>query len=304
MPLANLGLLALLGAMFGSAFLFTRVATPFFGPILLVDLRVLLAAGVLLIWLLATRQNLSFRRPLRHWIWLGALNAAAPFTLLAWAALHLTAALASILIATLPLFTSIVSAVWLRQRLSARQLAGLLLGFCGVGVLGGGSGSGLTAASVPAIVAVLLASLFYAIGSLYAKHHFAEVPRLTLAIGNFLAAGLLLLPLNLVTPLPALPTMSTALALLALVVVSTVLPFVLYFRLIHQAGTVTATSVAFLVPAFGAVWGTVFLAEPVTSSMLVGFGLIIPSIVLVTGMASGGLRLPQGTSRFWIFHRS
>lgn len=284
MKLQDLFLLLLLGALFASAFLFMRVAVPVLGPLFLMDIRAVLAASVLFLWSVVRGEKVRFRGRLRHWFVLGALNAAIPFSLIAWAELHLTASLAAILVATLPLFTALVSAIWLKDALTRKKVVGLILGLIGVAILSGWSPLALSPITVLAILATLVASLSYALGSVYTKQVFQGVPRVTLTIGNFAFAGLLLLPLAAASVPASSPSTSVIFVVLGLVVVASVIPYLLFFSLLERRGATVATSVAFLIPAFGTLLGTVFLAEPLNLTMLAGLGIIFMSISLVTGV--------------------
>ncbi|WP_027892730.1 DMT family transporter [Calidithermus chliarophilus] len=286
--------LLLASALLGSAFLFIKLAAPVVGPVLLMTSRVLLAALALLGLALILQQPLVFSRPLGTWLVLGALNAALPFTLVAWSELHITSSLASILIASLPLFTALVSRLGLGEKLDPRTGLGLGLGLVGVVILSGWSPLELTPKTLLAVAATLLASLCYALAAIYTKRRFQGVSRMSLTIGNFASAGVLLLPFSLFAPAPQLPPASALGVILALTLVATVVPYLLYFRLLERLPATTATSVGYLIPAFGALWGVVFLAEPINAAMLVGFGVVLLSVALVSGLR---LRMPRSGLR-------
>ena len=130
--------LVLLGALWGAAFLFTRIAVPEFGPVALILVRAMVAAFVLSA-LLAARGGLrEARANARALAILGALNTAVPFTLFAFATVTLPAGLSSVLNATVPLFGAVIGVGWFGERMSAVRVAGLLTGFAGVIVLAWG----------------------------------------------------------------------------------------------------------------------------------------------------------------------
>jgi len=204
-----------------------------------------------------------------------ALSAAAPFTLIAAAELRLTASLAAILNATTPLFALGLAAIRLREPLSHRRLAGVLLGVAGVAVLVGLGPLHLDGALVLATAASLLAALFYALGGVYAKTHFADRPPLVTATGQQLGAAVLLLLPSLALP-PRHPANShVVLGVLTLALACTALGFALFYRLVNRVGPTGALTVAFL-------WGAVFLHEPLTWSTPAGLLLILGAITLVT----------------------
>jgi drug/metabolite transporter (DMT)-like permease len=278
----ELPLMMLVAGLMAAAFLFMKIAVPALGPAVLADVRVLAAAALLATWSRLQGRRLDFGRGVVPYLVLGALNAAVPFTLTAWGELRLPSSLAAVLMATIPLFTAALSAALGRERLGPRRWAGLALGLAGVAVLSGWRPAGFDASIVPSLLAVLGAALAYAAGSVYARHAFVGVDRTAMTVGNFLAAGALLAPLALLTPPTAAPGALVLAAMAALIVLSTSLSFRLYFLLIERAGPTVATSIGFLIPVFGALWGALFLREALPPGMLVGAAAVLVGMHLVT----------------------
>src|SRR4051794_21500399 len=133
----DLGALILLGALWGSSFLFIRVAAPVLGPFVIMDVRVGLAVVALSLYAVAVNRVPKLRFRWKELLIIGALNAAIPFTLIASAEINLTASLAAILNATTALFAALVAAVWIGEELTSRKILGLLMGIVGVTVLVG-----------------------------------------------------------------------------------------------------------------------------------------------------------------------
>jgi len=280
----DLALLFLLAAVWGAAFLFIRVASPALGPFMLVTARVLLAAGALLLYAAATRRVPDLRARWKGYVLLGAVNAAAPFTLISVAELRLTASLAAILNATTPLFAALVAALWLRERITAKRALGLALGLVGVAILVGWSPLRIDGPVLLAIAASLGGAAAYAVGGVYVSRRFKGTPPLALAIGQQLGAGALLLPLA-VTHIPAVPpSMGVVLAFLGLSLLATAVAYLIYFRLIANVGPTKTLTVTILVPVFGLLWGALFLHEPVGLGTLAGLVVVLTSVALVTGL--------------------
>jgi drug/metabolite transporter (DMT)-like permease len=164
----ELAALLLLAALWGGSFLFIKVTVPAFGPIVLATVRVALAGIGLLVYAAVLRRAVDLRGRWRASLVLGALNAAIPYALIATAEQHLTASLAVILNATTPLFTAVVAAVWLHERLTRTQIAGLALGVVGVAVLVGWSPLQVNRVIVASVGASLLASLSYGMAGVHA----------------------------------------------------------------------------------------------------------------------------------------
>jgi drug/metabolite transporter (DMT)-like permease len=285
----DLGDLILLAALWGASFLFTRIAAPAFGPLALAELRVAIAA-VILVPLLAWRAGLSDLHIHRaRFLLLGAVNTAIPFSLFAYAALSITAGLASILNATAPLFTALVAWLWLRERLTPTQWLGMGIGMAGVAWLSVGKAPFSAGGHGWAIAAALMATLSYGLSASVAKRCFSGVRPLAVAAGSQTAAAVLLLPFALAfRPAGAIRAGDWA-AAIALGVFCTGLAYILYFRLIARVGPAQAMTVTFLIPAFAMLWGALILGESVTLTMLAGCAVILAGTALATGFA----RIPR-----------
>uniref|UniRef100_A0A832H411 DMT family transporter n=1 Tax=Oscillatoriales cyanobacterium SpSt-402 TaxID=2282168 RepID=A0A832H411_9CYAN len=281
--------LLLLAALWGGSFLFMRIAAPALGPIWLIEFRVLLA-GLALLPLLV-RFNLWYEVR-RNWISLlivGCINSAIPFSLLAFAAVSLPAGFTSILNATAPLFGTIVAFVWLKEKLTVTRMIGCSLGFIGVVILMGWKAVELTPTFVMAVSAGLLAALTYAIAAPYIKQKLTGVPSLAITAGSQLGAAILLLPaLPFTTPQQPI-TQEIVLAVLGLALLSTAFAYLLYFRLIQNIGATTALTVTYLIPLFAMLWGTLFLNETITGTMILGCGLILLGTAIANDLLTKAL---------------
>lgn len=277
-----------LAAVWGGSFLFIRIAVPEFGPAALMELRVGLAALFLLPLAIVKR-----RLPViaRHWkaiLVVGALNAALPFLLYAYAAQSLGAGFLSVANAVTPVWGAVIGWLWLRDRLPAMRVAGLMLGFAGIVVLvwdkldfsAGGTGF--------AVLAAISAPIFYGIAANWTKRYLTGVDSLSSATGSMMGAALVLAPLA-IAHWPAQPVSFEAWrATLLLAVVCTGLAYIVFFRLIAVLGPTAAVSVTFLVPVFGVFWGVWLLDEALTPQILIGAGVILAG----TSLALGLIRLP------------
>ena len=272
----------MLAALWGASFLFMRVASPALGPVVLIDLRVLIAGLALVLYAGITRRRPVSWRKWPQYLLLGILNAAIPFSLIAAAELTLDASVAAILNALTPLFTAVIAHVWTHDRLTKHKLGALALGVVGVGVLVGGNAHLPIARMFIAVGLSLGAACCYGIGGVFASLALKNEEPLTLAIGQQLAAGLVLLPLAVFLLPHAVPAPTVMAAVLGLALLSTSLAYLLYFHLMRSIGPVKTLSVTFLVPVFGVLWGRIFLHEPLSASMLGGLSVILLSVAVVT----------------------
>ena len=289
MRLRDLAILFLLAALWGGSFMFIRIATPELGTFPLAAGRVLLAAPLLWAWMRFQRTRVDLRPLAWKLLVIGALNAAIPFALIGAAELYVTASLAAMLNATVPLWATVFSVIWLGERITFKRALGLLLGVVGVAVLVGGSPVELTRTTVLAIIGVLIACASYALSGVYTRKQLSGIPAPALALGQQLGAVTWLAAPALWQVRHAHMTAPAMWSLVALGVLCTAIAYPLYFHLIAAVGPMKTTTVTYLLPMFGTAWGAVFLQESVTRGMLLGMGIVLSSVFLVNEV-----RLPIG----------
>ncbi len=278
--------LVLLAALWGGSFLFLRVAAPVLGPVWLIMLRVLIA-GLVLLPLVAQRGQLAvLRRNWRLLLLVGCLNAAAPFTLLAYASLELTAGMTSILNAMVPIFAALVGYLWYAEPLDARRGLGILLGFLGVLVLVGMPQPGAPLAPL-AVTAGLAAALSYVFAAHLAKRRLAQIPGLVFVTGSQLGAAALLLPLLPWSVPDSVPGVGVLASVLALAVLCTALAFLIYFRLLREVGPVRTLTVTYLIPVFAIAWGALLRVDSLMLHMLLGGVLVLLGVALANRRSAG-----------------
>lgn len=275
------GALVVLAALWGSSFAFIRIAVPSFGPVGLVVARVALGAGLLWAFSVALRRPVELRPYAGRLLVLAALNAALPYILISAAELQITASFAAVLTATVPLFAAVFGFVWLDERLTLWRIAGLVGGVIGVALMVGWSPVAMTGSTGLAIAAMLVGSACYAGAGIYTRLRLAGVPVHALALGQQLGTIVwLIVPLIVWTP-SRVPPAAAVWAVVALAVLSTAVAYLLYFRLIDRIGPTKTSTVTYLLPFFGLLWGISFLEERVTFGMIAGLALILASVALV-----------------------
>jgi drug/metabolite transporter (DMT)-like permease len=283
---ADLGALLFLGAVWGGAFLAFRIASPEVGPVWAAEARVGIAA-VAMAALFGRRSWAAFRGRIGAIAFTGAAFAAIPFTLIAFAALTLPTAFGALLNASTPLFTALVGAVVLGQRLSRRVIAGIAVGMTAVLVLVGWSPLPIGPETLLAVAAALGAALSYAVAGTFVRRKLPDVGGFESATGPLVAASIILLPVAIVSGPPGSPSPAGLVALVAVALVSTALAWPVFFRVLSHTTPTAASTVTFIVPAFGILWGALVLGEPVGPELLAGAGMILVSLVLVLGLPVG-----------------
>ena len=276
--------LVVLGAVWGASFLFIRVAAPVLGPFPLMGTRVVLAALALVPFVLVLGRFPEVRARWRQFLFVGVLNGAMPFSLIAFAETEITASLAAILNSTTVLFSVLVAAVWFGDPLTARRILGVVLGISGVAVLVGLDPMPVSGAVVVAVGAMLMGSLCYALGGNYVKKTFSGVRPLTMAFGQQAGASVLLVPLAAATLPGEAPSAPVALSALGLALLSTAFAYLLFFSLIARLGATSTLTVTFLSPGFGVLFGVVLLGEPLGLGTVLGLGIVLFAVALVTGV--------------------
>ena len=280
--------LVALSALWGASFLFMRIAAPEFGPLVLVEVRVFIAALFLLPIFLLRADVSALTSNWKKLAILSIMNSAAPFFLLTFATLSITGGFAGILNATAPIWAAMIAWVWLSDRLGLSRILGLVIGFAGVLLLVWNKVSLKLDGTTVAIFAGILAAVLYAIGGNYTKKHMSGMNPLAIATGSMTAAAIILLPIAVYLWPSTMPSIRSWIAVIIMGVASTGVAYILYFRLIRNVGPAKAITVTYLIPAFAMLWGFIFIDEKVTPIMIVGCSVILVGTALATGMLSFG----------------
>lgn len=274
----------LLGAIWSSSFMWIKIAVQEIGPMMLVAFRALfgLLFGVVVILI----QRVHWPRTFRSWsplLLLGLTNVAIPFFLISWGEKSIDSAVASILDATVPLFTILIAHYLLPDdKITLPKLLGLLTGFAGVVVLMSKDLVNDSTSSLLGQAAVILASAFYAVSSVYVRKATEDTPGILRSAGPLVSASLVMWLTTFVFESPVkMPQLGiTWIALLWLGIFGSGLAFVMAYYLIHEIGPTRTTMVTYLFPLGGVILGVTFLHEQLTWSLITGALLIIASLAV------------------------
>ena len=272
-----------LAAIWGSSYTFIRIASPVLGPLWTTEGRLLIGAGALLAWSQMAGSDLQWRH-WRFYAFIGVLGTTIPFSLVAFAGMHLSASTMAIINTSAPMFTLALGGAFGLERITAARWAGLILGAAGVWVLTAPA-NGPSAESGPmfarGVAAVLGGSLAYALAALAVRRWGRAMPSRGMAVGSQLCAAIALLPLLPLWPPAATPSALVLASVAALGLLGSAVAYVLYFRLITDTGATRTQSVSLLIPIFGVLWGSLFLGESLTWRVLASGALIILGTLLV-----------------------
>jgi drug/metabolite transporter (DMT)-like permease len=282
-------LLVVLAATWGASYLFIKVAVEDIEPAPMMCARALIAAAVLLPYLLLTTGARPTAEALRgSWreaIALGAINAAIPFWLIAWGEKHIDSSVAGIAQATVPLFSFVLGLRFLpHERVSRARWAGVAIGIVGVAVLAGFDPQKSWWA-VAGTLAVVLSSFSYASAGIYGQLRVRDIPGPVLAAGSMLAAGLLLVPVSLFQLPDHAPDVEAVAGLLALALLGTAFAQLVLYRLLRLYGARRVSLVTYLMPGFAVAYGALLLDEPLSFAAVGGLALILVGVALGSGVS-------------------
>jgi drug/metabolite transporter (DMT)-like permease len=285
--------IGLLAAFWGASYMFIKVADRGFEPTAMIMFRLLIAAALLLAVLVAQRGWRRTLGEMRRLGWegfaLGIVNAAIPFTLIAWGEKHIDSGVAAIANASMPIFV-VLLAIRFRpsERVRGLRLAGFLIGLVGVGVLAGVHPKGGWW-GVAGTLAVVLASVSYAAGSLWSQRLVEHTSGLTLATTTMIGALAVLLPFGLWQLPSAVPGWKETGSVIALAVIGTAVAQIILYRVLRSDGAARVSLVTYLLPVTALFYGVVLLGEHLTWQELGGMVLILGGVAL----GSGAVRLPR-----------
>ncbi|OYX45523.1 MAG: EamA family transporter [Rhodobacterales bacterium 32-67-9] len=286
-------LLLLLSAIWGASFLSNRVALEEVPVLTTVAFRVAGAAAALWLWIAFRRLPVPRGRVyLWRFLVMGVLNNVMPFTLIVWGQRHVDSGLAAILNSATALFAVIVATlVFPDERLTPRRALGVVLGFAGVvTALGAAALTGLDPASLGQL-AILGASLSYAVSASYARHALRGLRPEVSAAGMLTAAALVMVPAALLAD--GVPTLdyrpATWAALVYLALAASALAYLLYYAVLRLAGAGNLSLVTLLIPPFAISLGALVYGEALAPRAYAGFCLLALGLLILDGR----LRLPR-----------
>jgi len=273
------GRILILSILWGGSFFFVGVAVKEMTPLTIVAGRVGLAALLLLAYV--RLRGLKIPGSPRVWgafFIMGALNNLIPFSLIVWGQTHIESSLASILNATTPIFSVVLAHFLTREEyLTVNRIAGILIGWLGVEVLGQ--------------IAVLGAALSYAFAAIYGRR-FKGIDPAVVATGMLCGSTVMTFPLALYLEQPwqLAPGMGSIAALFGLAAISTSLAYIIYFRVLATSGATNLLLVTFLIPVSAIFLGVLFLGERPGWNAFTGMGLIFIGLIAIDGRLLERLR--------------
>src|SRR5712671_2177488 len=275
-----------LGFFWGSSYLFIKIGVDNgLQPFPLIMFRLLIGFALLASVVAVARQPLPREpRMYGHLFVMGVVNIAIPFSLITYAEQTVDSSLAAVINGAVPLFVIVIAALFLKgETVTINRVAGLIVGFIGVAVLVGLDVSVLGSANTIGELAVIGATISYAVGNVYAKAHVhglrPMVPALLQVFFGLVVTGALAFLTE--HPLATIPAPEAILAVVWLGLLGSGLAYLCYFRILQHWGATRASMVAYLLPVVGVALGALVLHEDVAPSTFLGTALVIGGIALV-----------------------
>lgn len=267
-----------LSLFWGIPYMLIRIAVAEFDPVVVAFGRTAIGGLVLLPFALRAR---ALRPLLEHWRWLlifTAIEIIGPWVLLGHVETRLNSSTTGLLVAMVPIVAAIIVTVTGHDRLGARRITGLAIGFIGVALL---VGLDIHADDLIAILQILVVVVGYAIGPIIIAQKLNTLPAIGVITASLVIASVVYAPFAIVLrPSTASPAAIGSVVVLA--VVCTAAAFMVMFALIAEAGPARMTLITYVNPAVAILLGALVLNEPITTGLLIGFPLIILGSILGT----------------------
>lgn len=283
-------LLVILSILWGATFIFAKEALPYLPPLTLTLARVAIAAVVLVPIVLV----FGYRLPRTTAQWrdfavMAILNNIIPFGLIFWGQTMIGSGLTSVMNATTPLMSLLVARTLAGETLASHKLAGIALGIGGVGVLVGPSAMAGDKAGALGMLLVVAGTLSYGLSGLWGRR-FKDVPPIVSAASQLTCSTFMLIPIAGFADqfwTLSLPPTSVIAAVVALGVLSTALAYILFFRIMAEAGSNNVMLVTLLIPISGITLGALRFGEALTLNQIIGAGIIAASLLVIDGRLFG-----------------
>ncbi|WP_201598803.1 DMT family transporter [Psychrobacter vallis] len=270
-----------LSFMWSLSFIFYRIGVPEFGSLAFASLRVVLAGLTMLVFVLLKKKNRQgIRENWKVLTLVGLFSAAVPFILFSFSARSVNAGVLAVLNASVPMMSGFIASTFFKDRLSKKQILGLVIGVIGVVILmsenlfgeqGATSGSGLLPMGY-----ALLACVGYAVGANITRNYLDNVSPVAITAGSLIIASVIMLPIALYEfPYGKSISVTAWVSVICIGVFSTAIALIFMNQLIKSIGPMRATSITLVIPIFAIILGYLLLGEALDTPAIIGSVVIL-----------------------------
>lgn len=272
-----------LSFMWSLSFIFYRIGVPEFGSLAFASLRVVLAGLTMLVFVLIKKKNRQgIRENWKVLTLVGLFSAAVPFILFSFSARSVNAGVLAVLNASVPMMSGFIASTFFKDRLSKKQILGLVIGVIGVIILMSenlfgeqgemlGSGSGLLPMGY-----ALLACVGYAVGANITRNYLSNVSPVAITAGSLIIASVIMLPVALYEfPYGKSISVTAWVSVICIGVFSTAIALIFMNQLIKSIGPMRATSITLVIPIFAIILGYLLLGEALDTPAIIGSMVIL-----------------------------
>lgn len=283
---SNIIVLIVLGVIWSSFALFTKICAEVLNPFFISFARLLLAWLMLFGLCLLQKKQFLIRDNFRYYAVIGFFNSALPFTLFAFAAQKLDSGVVAILDGTVSMFELLISIFFLRRKVNKITICGVILGIFGIAMTYLNKGFTIKFDMLHAIsvTAILCATFSFAVASIYLNEKCKNIDAVIMATGSVFFAFLMLSPILFFTDFSVI-NQRISLAMLGLGLICTGGAYILYFKLLTEESARVAVSVALIIPILGVIFGALFLGEELTITKILGSIAILASVKFVLNIS-------------------
>ena len=270
-----------LSFMWSLSFIFYRIGVPEFGSLAFASLRVVLAGLTMLVFVLLKKKNREgIRENWKALTLVGLFSAAIPFVLFSLSARSVNAGVLSVLNASVPMMSGFIASTFFKDRLSKRQILGLVIGVIGVIILmsenlfgeqSATSGSGLLPMGY-----ALLACVGYAVGANITRNYLENVSPVAITAGSLIIASVIMLPVAFYQfPYGKSISLKAWVSVICIGIFSTAIALIFMNQLIKSIGPMRATSITLVIPIFAIILGYLLLGEALDTPAIIGSVVIL-----------------------------
>lgn len=276
-------LMITIAVLWGLAWVYMKAVLEYMGPFMFTFFRFGIGAIALIFIAWSMKYGLPERRYWKHLFWVGALQTAGMFLLVMYGLKFVEAGKSSVLLYSMPLWSSLLAVKYLQEKLSPRQVGGLFLGMIGLlTILGWDIWIGLSTEILFGELLIIIAAFLWAIANIHYRLHLDAMPKIQ-ASAYQMVCGSAVIAIFAFTMEGGEPIVWTAASIYYVLftgLLASALCFTVWYVILNKVSMVSATIATLLVPIFGLVFSSLMLAEPLTASILAGTGMIIGGIFI------------------------